>query len=1171
MRKFNKIFIWLAFFGLSIGMTSAQVVGSGSCGPNLTWTLTGVSPNLTLTISGTGGMSDYYSGTLPVSTPWYSQRANIKKLVIQEGVTAISNYAFYDCSNLNNLVIEDGSGVITFYYGVGSVQSTYPNYTDMAYHSAFTNAPLDTIYMGKGIAYYNNTVQSQSWGNPISYASCSPFRNKTTIKHLTIGNEVTAITGGSLGHGMEATFLGCTGLTTLNFNATNCTIADYNNNIHFSIFNGCTSLTTLNIGENVTNIPDYAFAFCSSLTSALTIPNSVTSIGNSAFYYCSGLTGNLTIPNSVTTIGNNVFENCSGLTGTLTIGNSITSIGNNVFRNCSGLTGALTIPNSVTSIGNNAFYYCSGLTGNLTIPNSVMSIGDYAFHVCSGLTGVLTIPDSVTSIGEGAFSSCSGLTEINIPNSVTSIGDYAFNGCSSLTSINVDANNQNYSSIDGIMYDKAQTQFIHIPASIQGAVNIPNTIISIPNNAFYNRIGLTSITIPNSVASIGDYAFYNCIGLTSITIPNSVTSIGNFAFGECTGFSTINFNATNCTTMGSSSYYTVFSGCTSLATLNIGENVVSIPAYAFYGYSGLTGTLTIPNSVTSIGLSAFQGCSGLSGELTIPNLITSIDAYAFRNCSGFSTLNFNATNCYTMGGGSTLNAFDGTYFSTLNIGDNVTIIPNYAFEGCRFTNELIIPNSVTTIGNGAFANCRFTGALIIPNFVTTIGNSAFWGCSYLTSVTIPNSVVTIGNYAFYDCNNLTSVINNRTAPQNISADVFSSTAYTNAALYVPQVSFTAYLTSTGWQNFNNIQPMNGVTGVSLNTNSLTLNTGETANLTATISPSNATNQGVIWSSSNNSVAAVSNGVVTAVSGGSAIITATTSEGGFSASCAVQVNNVMRDISAWAMPANAGVITGSGSFPQGSTHTVTAAANAGYTFVNWLENGAVVSTNASYTFTITGNRTLVAVFVETDIDLSDIEVDSETGITIIPDSVSALVVWNTNENATGYTLVIYADAAQTEIICSLEFNANGYLTSIMFHAPARQPAQSASGQDVIGIRIVSLSENTTYYYQLQTLGESGIIDAKEGEFTTTGGENSIASTSLSDQISIYPNPTNYELKITNYEGKINSVEICDIAGRIVLIPQLSFLNSINVAHLPKGVYLVKIHTDKGIVTQKVVKN
>jgi len=75
----------------------------------------------------------------------------------------------------------------------------------------------------------------------------------------------------------------------------------------------------------------------------------------------------------------------------------------------------------------------------------------------------------------------------------------------------------------------------------------------------------------------------------------------------------------------------------------------------------------------------------------------------------------------------------------------------------------------------------------------------------------------------------------------------------------------------------------------------------------------------------------------------------------------------------------------------------------------------------------------------------------------------------------------------------------------------------------------------------------------------------------NNIKIYPNPTNYELKITNYEGKINNVEICDIAGRIVLIPHSSFLNSINVAHLPKGVYLVKIHTDKGIVTQKVVKN
>ncbi|MBQ5892263.1 MAG: leucine-rich repeat domain-containing protein [Bacteroidales bacterium] len=182
---------------------------------------------------------------------------------------------------------------------------------------------------------------------------------------------------------------------------------------------------------SVTSIGDYAFSYCSRLTS-VTIPNSVTSIGELAFEDCSSLTS-ITIPNSVTSIGEWAFFNCSSLTS-VTIGNSVTSIGDYAFRNCSSLT-SVTIPNSVTSIGLGAFVYCSSLT-SVTIGNSVTSIGQSAFEGCSSLTSI-TIPNSVTSIGGEAFEGCSSLTSITIPNSVTSIGNYAFFDCSSLTSITI--------------------------------------------------------------------------------------------------------------------------------------------------------------------------------------------------------------------------------------------------------------------------------------------------------------------------------------------------------------------------------------------------------------------------------------------------------------------------------------------------------------------------------------------------------------------------------------------------------------------------------------------------------------------------------------------------------------------------------------------------------------
>ena len=205
----------------------------------------------------------------------------------------------------------------------------------------------------------------------------------------------------------------------------------------------------------------------------------VTSIGNYAFYYCSKLTS-VTIPNSVTSIGGWAFEGCSGLTS-VTIPNSVTSIELGTFSGCSGLT-SITIGNSVTSIGSGAFYDCSSLT-SITIPNSVTSIGGWAFEGCSSLTSI-TIPNSVTSIEESAFSGCSGLTSITIPNSVEYIGSYAFYYCSKLTSITI---GNSVTSIGGWAFDGVDlttvVSLIENPFVIEGKSS-SSRAFSV--NTFYN-------------------------------------------------------------------------------------------------------------------------------------------------------------------------------------------------------------------------------------------------------------------------------------------------------------------------------------------------------------------------------------------------------------------------------------------------------------------------------------------------------------------------------------------------------------------------------------------------------------------------------------------------------------------------------------------------------------
>ena len=224
---------------------------------------------------------------------------------------------------------------------------------------------------------------------------------------------------------------------------------------------------------------------------------SVTYRGSRDNSYDNEYSGSVVIPPSVTYDGTTY---------------SVTSIGNSAFNECSALT-SVTIPNSITSIAN-SFQFCTSLT-SITIPNSVTSIGAFAFNYCTKLTSV-TIGNGVTSIEQGAFQGCLSLTSITIPNSVTSIEEYAFHGCSALTSINVDSNNPNYSSVDGVLFNKDKTTLVAYPGGKQGAYTIPNSVTSIEEYAFRVCSSITSVTIPNSVTSIGYEAFLGCDKLVDI-------------------------------------------------------------------------------------------------------------------------------------------------------------------------------------------------------------------------------------------------------------------------------------------------------------------------------------------------------------------------------------------------------------------------------------------------------------------------------------------------------------------------------------------------------------------------------------------------------------------------------------------------------------------------------
>ena len=352
--------------------------------------------------------------------------------------------------------------------------------------------------------------------------------------------------------------------------------------------------------DNVTTIGDWAFSYCSSLTS-VTIPDSVITTGHMAFSYCSSLTS-VTITDSVTKIGTCAFLGCSSLTN-ITIPDSVTTIGDEAFYGCSSLT-SVAIPDSVTTIGNSAFTHCSSLE-SVTIPDSVTSIGSRVFRNCTGNLFVnCNIPSASLALSNGPFDS-SKFTSVTIGDSVTTIGDYAFYKCSSLTSLTI---GDSVTTIGKEAFYDCTGELI-VKCNIPSASYLPN---GSAYGAFYGG-KFTSVTIGDSVTTIGSYAFQHCSSLANITISDSVTSIGNYAFW----------------------------GCKSLTSVTIPDSVTKIGYMTFAWCSSLI-SVTIPNGVTTIGDDAFEDCSSLE-SVTIPDSVTNIGRRAFYKCSSLTSVYCKAT------------------------------------------------------------------------------------------------------------------------------------------------------------------------------------------------------------------------------------------------------------------------------------------------------------------------------------------------------------------------------------------------------------------------------------------------------------------------------------------------------------------------------------------------
>ena len=614
----------------------------------------------------------------------------------------------------------------------------------------------------------------------------------------------------------------------------------------------------LTFDGTVTSIGDYAFFYCTHLTS-IVIPDSVTSFGISAFDSCNQLTA-FDIPGSVESINDYAFYNCVSLTS-IEIPSSVTQLGDRVFSCCTALA-SITVdsgnPVYDSRNGCNAIIETKSKTlvsgcMNTVIPSSVTSIGKSAFYHLTSLTSI-DIPNSVTTIGDHAFFHCSGLKSLVIPYSVTSIEFDAFTGGSGLTSISVNSSNPNYDSRDNC-----------------------NALIETKSNTLI--IGCKNTIIPNTITSIKDSAFADCTGLTSIEIPKSVTSIGDIAFDSCTGLTSITVYATTPPAIGNG----VFDN-TNDCPIYVPAKSLDLYKSAWSKYSDRILAMDDSQEAVDLGLSVKWAACNLGASS--PEEYG--DYYAWGETepyySGLNPLTWKEKK--TGYNWSSYGLIKGSQTSLTKY----CLDPSYGYNG--FTDfKAVLDQEDDAAYMALGGNWRMpTDAEWTELRVQCTWEWTSMNGIYGQMVTGPN-----GNSIFLPA---AGVLGSSLFFEGSYGTHWSSslnTDYSDRAWYVDFDSSSVNRTYYDRYVGRSIRPVNAkfitVGSVSLNKTSLSLTEGETATLTATVTPSNATEKTVTWSSSNTSVATVSSsGLVTAVSSGTATISVWSSDGEKSATCEVTVQS-----------------------------------------------------------------------------------------------------------------------------------------------------------------------------------------------------------------------------------------------------------------------------------------
>lgn len=903
--------------------------------------------NLTLVYSGSPTIASTLGWeTIALQTPFhYDGSQNLVIAIFRVmAYTLEGHMSDYACSSSSHLSLYR-NGSSSYYSSVSSTGNYWLSTTDRSRADIRIDFEYDGVeFISEGVKYKATSdetvkVVGNSYSGIVKVPSTVTHNGKTyAVKEIGAYafQKCTSLSYVLLNNGIETiganAFSGCTSLSSISIPASVTSIGE-------GAFGGCALLSSMSIPASVTSIAGGAFCHCSNLK-RVTLDGPVVEKDYTISYNLSGIFGNqvseYTIGNNATKIGNYAFCGCSDLTE-LNMLEGIKSIGDYTFSGCSGLT-ELDIPNGVTAIGKYAFNNCVNLI-SVDFPNSITVIGASAFSGCEAVSKAtyasieslckvvfengtscpfaynygdlyigeteatdIIIPNTVTSIGDFAFFNCRNITSASIPGSITQIGACAFGNCGTLKKAEFSSIESlcrikfNESSSNPLCYAKhlfingSEVKDLVIPNSITSigpytfnycsglsSISFPNTITSIENKAFYWCEGLRNIDIPSSVVSIGASAFQGCRYVKTLTLGSGISSIGDEAFNNCYSLTTVIIDSPTLvekTYSSSSNDNLPYLFGSQVTKFIIGDTPTKIGNYAFYNKTGIT-EIELGKNIKSIGQRSFYGCTGLT-SMVLPEGVTSTGNYSFEDCTGLTSLTLPST---------------------------LTSLGSYNFDGCdNLSNVYAYYVTPPSLPYSAFSTY---GTLhVYKQMASKYSSQSYWkkftivddiDYQTVTGITFgqPNYTVEVGDLGELSCT---------VAPSNaLLKDVRWSTE-DNDIVFVDENTgqfvglndgvATIKATSVDYKGYSAtvkiyVGNINREEAITLNLTSMDLRVGHTATLSVTQVTNTGSDKPVTWTSSNNNVATVSNGVITGVSIGTATITASIGNG-VSASCTVNV-------------------------------------------------------------------------------------------------------------------------------------------------------------------------------------------------------------------------------------------------------------------------------------------